>query len=328
MTTRVPDNPFQHFCELFAALNEQRGWFESATYLRFAAMAALCSEGEPNRIASEIRELADDLKKRSGWFGDMRSDLRFVIAAVLRLRGDRAAAFHDEVERVRTMFREAGVRRDSTYELLAILVMRCGLDLAPIDKELVRRLKEMYEEMKRYQWWLTGTDDLPACGMLALRDEPIGLMAQRIEQIYQGLHLQGFAKCNELQSCSNLLYLAEGRAELAAERAGTLFREFWERKVRIRRADYDELTILSFLLDDSKEIIDRVLAHRDRLRELKPRPDKQLAFSIAATITFLELMQSDSELMSISHVKLIVDVQAVIAAQRAAAATAAAAAGS
>lgn len=329
MAFRAPEHPFSRFREIFEALNSERGWFESATYLRYAAIAAMCCEGEPGEVASAIRATARELKKLAGWFGELRSELRFVFAAILRLKGDRASVFTAEIDRVRKMFREVGVRRDATYEMLAILVMRSGLNLEPISTPLVQRFKDMYDEMKNYQWWLTSTDDFPACAMLALRDEPIGLMGQQIELIYQGLRREGLSRGNDLQSSANLLYLSEGRAELAVGRVGELIRRFKIRGETIRRTDYDEMAILSFLLNDPQEIIERVVSYRDQVRQLKPRPDKRLAFNLGANIAFLDLMRFDDELLSISQTKLIVDVQAVVAAQRATAAViAAAAAGS
>lgn len=323
LKTQPPENPLTQFCEIDAALNEKRRWYQSGTYLRYAAIAAVCCEGSPHEIARAIRDTGEQLKNLSGWFGPLNSEIRFAVAAILTLQSDDSTAFMEEVDRVRPIFRDVGLRRDAAYEMLAILVMRSGLEREPIGGRLAERVKELYEEMKAYHWWLTSTDDIPVCAMLALRDEPIGLMAQRIEQIFQGLRAIGLSLCNELQSAANLLFLAEGRAELAVGRAGELMRRFKARGRTIRRAHYDELAILSFLLDDPNQIVERVMNHFDHVRKLKPRPDKNLAFNIAANIAFLEFMRFDDELLSISRIKLIIDIQAAIAAQRAAAAAAA-----
>jgi hypothetical protein len=327
MAVHSPDHPFARFRDVFEALNRERGWFESATYLRFAAIAALCCEGSPSSVAGRIRDVAQQLKKKSGWFDNLRSELRFVVAAILTLHDDDTTEFINEIDRVRKLFRQVDLRRDSTYEMLTILVLRSGLNQGTIDLAAVQRVKGVYEEMKKYQWWLTGPDDLPACALLALRDEAVGLMGQRIDQIYAGLRKEGLWHCNELQSSANLLYLAEGRAELAVSRAGELIRQFKTRGQIIRRTEYDEIAILSFLLNEPAEIIDRVLSYRDQIRELKPRPDKRLALNLGSNIAFLDFMRFDDDLLSVSQIKLIVDVQAVVAAQRAAAAIIAAQAG-
>ncbi len=318
--------PFERFRAIDGALQRGRGWFESAVYLRYAAIAAIACEGPPEGVAGDVRATADALKRLAGWFGDMRSELRYVVAAGLRLRNDSAEAFDAEVRRARKLFRQVGLRRDSTYETLAILILRSGLRLTPIETAHAARVKEVYDELKQYQWWLTGADDLPACAMLALRPEPVGLMAQRIEQIHQGLRSEGLAHCNELQTAANLLYLSEGRADLAVGRAGELVRRFKARRTPIRRGDYDTIATLAFLLRGPQELVETVLGFRDQARALKPRPDKHQAFNIGAHMAFLDLVRFDEELQAITQIKLIVDVQAVIAAQRAAAAVIAASA--
>ncbi len=45
---------------------------------------------------------------------------------------------------------------------MAILVLRMKADKAPVSDRAVREFQEMYEEMKRHHWWLTGPDDFPA----------------------------------------------------------------------------------------------------------------------------------------------------------------------
>lgn len=320
MRVHVPENPLHRYRDIFNALNNRRRWFESATYLRFAAIAALSCDESPTEIAREIRDGAKSLKRLSGWFGDLRSELRFVVATILRIRHDDPAAFFSEVDRVRKKFREVGVRRDAAYEMLAILVMRSGLNRAPIPDSLVQRVKDMYDEMKQYHKWLTGAAHIPACAVLAMRDESVGRMAQQIEQIHQGLHKEGMSRSAELQSSASLLFLSEGRAELAVGRAGELIRRFKAKGLSIRRPEYDDVAILAFLLNEPDEIVQRVLDYRDQVREYKPRPDKRMAFSIGANIAMLELVKLDAELRSISQIKLIIDIQSVIAAQRAQAA--------
>ncbi|MCA9244627.1 MAG: hypothetical protein KDA32_11760, partial [Phycisphaerales bacterium] len=116
----MPDSadiqPFERFRAIDAALQGRRGWFESVVYLRFAAMAGLACDGAPEAIAAETRAISGALRKRAGWFGALRSELRYVVAAGLLASGDNAAAFDAEMRRARTLFREAGLRRDAAYE--------------------------------------------------------------------------------------------------------------------------------------------------------------------------------------------------------------------
>ena len=76
-------DPLDRFCDLYAALNADRGWFGDPSSLRFAAMTAVSCPGSPDEVASAIRGMADEIKEHSGWFGELTSSLRFIVSAIL-----------------------------------------------------------------------------------------------------------------------------------------------------------------------------------------------------------------------------------------------------
>lgn len=316
MAFQPPADPLARYCQIAAELNRHRRWWESATYHRLAALAGLCAAGEPPDVAAGIRTAAESLKQHAGWFGTLSGEFRYVVAAILYLHDDDPVAFSDEVIRVRKLFRTARLSRSATSETLAALVMRISLKQAPITLGHVERLAAMFAEMKAYHRWLTGTEDYPICGLLALRDLPPGLVAQQVEQVYDGLRGEGLAKSDALQASAGLLYLSAGRAELAVERAGELIRRFRAAGEPLRKNRYGEVAILAFLHDDPQEIVARVTACRDEIRRMRPRPDKVSAFKIACSVAFLEMMHLDEETVSIANAKLLLDVQAVIVAQQ------------
>lgn len=317
MAYRDPEQSFPRFREFDEALNQDRGWFESTVFLRYAAIAALRCNGSPSDVARQVREIAQALKKDAGWFGQLTTELRYVVAAILLQRGDDAPAFTAELVRAKTVFRVAGIRRDAIYEILSVLAMRSYTE--HITDSHVHRLKQFYEEMKKYHWWLTGPDDLPALALLTSRDEPVGLIAQRIEQICDGLHAEGFAKCSELQYAAHLLYHSRERAELAAARAGVLFRQFKEQGKPIRRGDYDLIAMLTLLEDEAQKIAEQSLSYRDQARTLRPRSDKQIAFDIGTNLAALKFLPGKGELTSASQSLIVQDIQNVIVGQRTAA---------
>ena len=115
-------------------LNADRGWFGDASSLRFAAMTAVSCSGSPQEVASSIRRMAEEINRLSGWFGELKSPLRFIMAAILVLNRDDASEFLAEVERARELFRHANLRRGGIYETMAILVMRLQNDLQPVSE--------------------------------------------------------------------------------------------------------------------------------------------------------------------------------------------------
>jgi hypothetical protein len=323
MTRALPADPMSRFVAVYEMLDAERGWFGDPSSLRFAAMAAVVSPGEPSDVARGIRRISDEIKTQSGWFGALNSPLRFIVSAMLYANGDDAAPFLAEVERGQAMFRDAGLRRGGIYETMAILIMRLRADKQPIASSTVDRFQAIYEEMKRHHWWLTGPDDFPACAILVAQPESPVEIGERIEQIYQSLHAAGLTTGDPLQTAANLLYLARLDPSEAASRFRDLARGFRESGVSIWQSDYDELAILTFLDHPPTSIIGRVLENRAKMQELRPKPDRSLTFNLAASITFLELVKLDRGMKEITDAKALMDMQAIINAQQAAAAAAA-----
>lgn len=327
-TLQLPEDPLSRFESIYEALNAERGWWNDASPLRFAAVSALTCPGAPGSVAVAIRKSADDIKAESGWFGTLNSQLRFVVGTLLVLHEDNAADFLVEVRRVRDLFREVSLRRSAIYETMAILILRMQAEKKPIQMTAVNRFRDIYEEMKRHRWWLTGPEDFPACAMLVGRDGLPGTIGADIEAIYQALQAAGFTSGDPLQTAANILYLAGMGPEAVARRYHELAEGFRENGVSIWQSDYDELAILTFLKHPAQRVIDTVLQHREVMKTLRPKPDRLLTFNLAASVTFLELVRVDVNLRMITDAKALLDMQAIINAQQAAAAAATASAAS
>ena len=319
----LPEDPLARFTAIYGALNAERSWRESASPLRFAALTAVTCPGEPHEVAEAIRDMAAAVREQAGWFGQLRSPLRFILSAMLVQRGDEAGAFLTEVERVRGMFREVGLRRGGIYETMAIWVLRADAGLEPVTVEAVGRMRAMYEVMKAYHWWLTNPDDFPACAILVGQEGTPEAIGAAIERIYQALHDLGGARGNPLQTAANLLYLSRLEPTEAARRFHALAEGFRAADVAIWQSDYDELAILTFLDHPADRIVERVLGCRAHMAGLSPKPDRSLTFNLGASIAFLELVRCDRELKQITDAKALLDMQAVINAQQAAACAAA-----
>jgi hypothetical protein len=318
-TPYLPDNPLARFTDIYNALNAERRWWRDASPLRFAAMGALTCPGTPRSVASAIRRISKNIKEQSGWFGQLDSRLRFIVATMLLANGDKARSFLAEVKRVRGMFRKAKVRRAGAYETMAILILRMHARQAPITEATIRRFKSIYEEMRRYHSWLTGPDDFPACAILTGQDGTPARIGETIEDLYQSLRTEGFSIGNPLQTAANILYLSRLDGRKAAQRFRDLAEGFRKQRVAIWQSDYDELAILTFLDHPPKRIVDHVLKNRDAMKKLDPRPGRSLTFNLASSIAFIELVRVDRGLKVITDVKALLDMQAIIAAQQAAA---------
>lgn len=320
MTTfELPSDPLARFRELYDELNRDASWLRGNTAAyRFTAIVAVTIPGPVDDVARRIQAAAHELKERAGWFDGLRNSIRFIVSAVLVLHDDTPAAFLDEVDRVRSVFRDRNLRRGGFYETMAILALRTQAALAPIPEATVIRFQALYEEMKKHHWWLTGPDDFPACAVLSNQEASVSEIGGTIERIYQALHARGFKKGDPLQTASNILYLARKDPEDIARRYHALATGFRERNVRIWQSDYDEIAILTMLDAPEEQIIARVLDVRAEVETLRPKPDASVSFNLAASIAFLETAQTEHLARGMTDAKALTDMYAVLQAQQAA----------
>ena len=312
------------FKAIYAAFEQERRWWRSTVPLRYAAMAAIQCEGDATQVARGIRAVNKGLKDNSPWHWSVSPLVQFPVGAILYQHGDTATQFLRELVRVRKLFRNAKLHRAFTFELLAVLILRLQAGGKLIDQRTIHRFKAIYDEMKRHHRWLTGPDDFPACAILTGQSGTPRAISEGIEAIYGELAHQGFAKSNQLQTVANMMYLAPGSAREVAARAAAFKARFKEHKVRVYQRDWDELAMLSILGERPAPVVKRVVAIRKDLAEIRPRIEKATTFGLAVGIAFLEFATAPQQGRSVSHAKVLMNVQSLLAAQAALAAAGAA----
>ncbi len=314
------------FKAIYAAFDKERRWWRSSIPLRYAAMAAIQCEGDAIRVARGIRTVNKGLKEGSKWHWSVSPLVQFPVGAILYQKGDTATQFLRELVRVRKLFRNEKLHRAFTFELLAVLILRLQAGDKLIDQHTIHRFKAIYDEMKRHHKWLTGPDDFPACAILTGQSGTPRAIGEDIEAIYEELTHQGFARSNPLQTMANIMYLAPGSPREVAARARAFKDHFKEHKVRITQLDWDELAMLSILEKRPATVVKRVVAIREHLAKIRPRIEKPTTFGLAVGIAFLEFAAVTQRDESVSHTKVLMDVQSILAAQQAVLAAAGAAA--
>ena len=323
--TPAPTEVLPRFLAIAEALHESGGWFEDWTVLRHCALALPLVEGEPNDLARRMRETIADLRRGAPWWDTLSGAMRAFAATSLIQHGEGASGFHEELKRVRKLFREAKLPRGGTSEVLGFLVLREGQPGERVDAALVRRMGELYRAIKQDHPWLLGVGEYPTLALLATSEEPIGEIARRVEAILQGLEQRGFRSRGRLIPIAQLLFFAPSADETACAKFEALWKEFQEQGLRMLANDYDELGLLCFAPRTSKEIVRCVLAHREQIEELKPRPGREISFSLACSTAFLELVGGDPKLRKFSKAQAALQVRSIIVARQAAAAGAASA---
>lgn len=304
-------DPLARFMALHDALEADRKWHQDKVPRRLAAVCLIPTTGEARELVTAMRACDAVLEAKISWT-QVTSSVRLLIAAQIVKYGDSAEAYLDEVRRVRGMFRAAAIRNGGTYEYLAVLVLRRVLGRA-IEAADVERFKAIYEAMKRYHWWLTGSEDFPACAMLVARAEDPASIGAGTDAVYRALHERAnLWRGDALQTAANVLYLANVPALEVAERFILLKEELGRRGVRVGQDQYDQVAILCFLAWPVEKVVMTVLEFRDRMREAVPWLWKADALNLAASLALVRLAGQDGTLAPLADAKLLLDMQAVV----------------
>ncbi|MCA9704414.1 MAG: DUF4003 family protein [Myxococcales bacterium] len=321
----LPDDPLARFVVLHEALDAGRRFMGDRVPLRYAAITVLTTPGEPRALAEAIRAAHEELGRSFGWFTTVESSVRMVLAAQLVKYGDSPAAFVAELTRARALLRQARLRRGGVYEVLAVLVLRRVLGGAPIQAEHVLRFGGIYQQLKRHHWLLTGPDDYPACAMLVGQPGPPKQVGDEVEAIFQALRRDAKLWSGEpLQTAASVLALSRLAPAEAAQRFVQISAGLQARGYRVRQRDYDEVAVLCFLATPVDKIVGSVLGYLDRIRESLRWVGKPMGLSLATSLAFVRLVGDDARRGPLADAKLLLDMQAIVAARQAAAGAAAA----
>lgn len=305
------------YLRTFEDLRRKKRWTTNTMVLRFAALGLASVElADPH---AKLERVASDLRDRAGWFGPLRSDVRYVVAAMLLGRGLSAAQVHPKVVRTRKALGRYRLPRGATQRTFAALLLVLHENGGTVPPHNLERMERIYQCWKQEHRWLTGGDDLPTAALHATRDESPEQLTRRIEEAYDALHRAEFRRGNQLQLASHLLALHPGGVARAAQRFGRIVQSFRSERLRINSSHYDEVAILTLAEDPPAALVKRVLGYRDELRDARPKPDKNLAFSLAAGLALAEQARRLGDASSLPGLSMLRSVQAILDAQAAAA---------
>jgi len=311
------------FLAVARALRAGGGFLDDWTALQHSALALPLVEGEPEELARSMRERMAELRAGASWWRRLSGSLRAFAATSLIQTGETAVGFYAELERARRAFRLAKLPRDSMSEVLGFLVLRDQSPGQRVRESDIARMGELFREIKKDHRWLLGAGEYPTLALLALTDTPAPEIARRVEALLVRLEERGFRSRGRLLPIAQLLFFAPEADLVACARFEALWKEFQAAGLRMFASDYDELALLAFANRPAREIVSRVLEHREQIRTLKPRPSRDIGFSLACATAFLELVGGDPKLRKLSKAQAALQVRSILAARQAAAASAA-----
>jgi hypothetical protein len=252
--------------------------------------------GAPVALAAALRERAEELRRRSRWWQGSGTRPRLYLAGALVATEGEPAAFLAELERVRPALRAAKVRRSGIGEPLVVQILREATHDGRVADEHVRRLGALVARVKQDHPWLTGPGVFPTLALLATSTDSVEAIGTRAEEIVLDLDRRALRGTRELLPTSHILYLASQGDSGACERFASLWRRFQGAGLRMKRRDYAALALLTFVPGDDATVVARVLAGRDRIRDLRPRPSRDEAFALACATTFSAHAQGAPEI--------------------------------
>jgi hypothetical protein len=274
--------------------------------MRIAAQTAAQNAAPPEQLAQRIRNVAAGLNQRAEWFATLSSPVRFALAAMLIQHHIDSADFLDIHGHIADLMNELGLRHGRFYEAVAVVILMMSPGREYANKVGVERMTALYDHMKKFHWWLTGSHDLPACAALVdclgTPEEVVG----QVEDAYQALHRAGLPHGERLQTAANLLPLSGIAIDDAVDRYRALFAALTQHAGAVLPMHYEALGLLT-LLDparpgqDAGQVVDRWLAYTAELDDLQIPERGETNAVIAADLAFLDLVQAGGRDAAADH---------------------------
>jgi len=306
----------ERYLEVFEELRSRKRWNTDTTILRFAALTlAAAGVDDPGQ---RLEETARALSRESGGFSPLKSSIRHAVAAILIRRGLEPLTVIPRIKETLEAFKGHDLRKGGTHPFLAalLLVLDAGGGSVRWDRiKLMKRIVDRWAEDHRF---LTGVDDYPMAAMHATREADPEQLGTEVEEIYQTLRRAGFSRGNQLQLVSHLMMFSDQGPLVTAERFCRMAAALKENGQRVWQSQYDEVALLVLSGAGVDEAADRVVAYRDRLRTVKPRPQASIAFSLASGMVLADEGRRAGSLKGPAAAATLRSVQAIIEAQQAA----------
>ena len=280
------DDPVTRYLATFDRLRARKRWSTDTATFRFVALA-LGAAGAGVDF-DHLEKVATGLRRRARWTSPLKSEIRYVVAAMIVRRGLSPQDVHERVFEARDAFKAQRLPSRGTGPTLAALVLALRSEGRAVPARHVERLASIYRRWRNDHFWLTSANDLPAAALHAGRNEPVEVVTADVERAYARLRELGFRRGNPLQLVSHLLAVDPRGTDAAVQRFAVVAERLRDARERVGSGRYDEVALLALAQETPERAVRRVLAYRDRLRAAKPRPSKDLAFSLAAGIELAE----------------------------------------
>jgi hypothetical protein len=263
----------------------------------------------------QIQDVRSHMKKTTGIFSNYRGISKIIVSALLAGKYDNPKQEFDKILSYDKRMKQAGFKNNmylpiASYALLA----SCNEEAVStrIDKAL-----DIYSEMKKNHFWLTGGDDYPLSILLSNSDASVNSIIENMEECYNLLTENGFHKNNGLQFLSHILGFRKEDNKTKVLRCKEIFDRLKDNNMKVYSSGYGVIGFLAILGDEGYEAVDQVIEVVKVLKSTKKYKwlTKETHLYTAAALVsdvYIENMKNQKELIQTA---IGISIEALIAAQ-------------
>lgn len=290
--------------DIYTTLKKRLRWQVSDHQVLMLTASIYCTNDHPFDV-ERFMGISEMIKKESGMFSHMKSQLRFSCAALLDVKTEGP---HLQFERLQSLYNrliEAGFKKGVYTHLAALAV----LGEEEIDPDLPERALTLYKRMAKEHLFLTGHSDYPFAMLLAKKGQEN--IVDYIETFYDQLNHEGFRKGNDLQTMSHILSLqVEEGPEVMISRALRIHDALRSEGIRMKPAYYPQVALLSFVKDADCGTIRSIWDNLNSIKAFKWHKD--VNFMMAVNFYVSHYLED----ASLAHTSLSTTIETLIQAQQ------------
>lgn len=256
---------------------------------------------------------AEAIKSTASLFSAMRSQSRFMVAAMLDVHCEQPSESAEDLFSIYQACIKAGFSRGA-YSFLCAAILLTQRDLKKADyAAVIEQAKAIHRQMKKEHAFLTSAEDYPLAVLLACQSDEDAI--KRTEYFYDELSEKGFRRGNDLQFASHILGLAlDTDASILSDRMAACLDQFKLSRLKPKPRHYPLLAMLAFLPPDqlNTDEIRRMHEELGRIKSFKWQKDMNLMFAASF------FAKSKLEHSQLAETSLFTTLEAILQAQQAA----------
>lgn len=256
----------QEKCQLFVANKEviEKEFKWENSYV-IPASSMIFTEKDVAVDGRKLEECNDIVKKEVSVFSNFRGNVKMVLISKMAL-SDHPKAYLDKVVKIYDLLKKHKVSA-TEYTALAAMVIADN-DAVTEPEEVVEKVKNLYDQMKKNHPILTSSEDVSFAALLAMSELTEDVVLKEMEVCYKAL-LPKFSSSNAVQSLSHILALDTRDAEEKCNDVVELYELLKENKKKYDSSAISVLGGLIMLGVEKDELVSNILEVDAYLKEQK-----------------------------------------------------------